>query len=129
MPKDKAYFTTKSYWHNSNPVEQPYYHWMNVGIKTKGNLNIFILAPVVMKGIHADCHTTKHKETDQFLRWNYGTHKSYQRVFGKYTDFFGAHRHEDGMARYGPPRRQSRKKIWIWGLSQQGMIWDVAYRQ
>ena len=38
LPKDKAYFTTTSFWYNGSPLEQPYYSWMNTGIKAKGNL-------------------------------------------------------------------------------------------
>jgi hypothetical protein len=32
LPGDKAYFTTRSYWYNQTPLEQPYYTWMNAGI-------------------------------------------------------------------------------------------------
>ena len=38
LPKDKAYFTTTSFWYNASGTEQPYYTWMNTGIKVKGNL-------------------------------------------------------------------------------------------
>ncbi|HUQ65209.1 MAG TPA: DUF5107 domain-containing protein, partial [Flavitalea sp.] len=38
LEKDKAYFTTSSSWFNSSPYEQPYYTWMNTGLKSKGNL-------------------------------------------------------------------------------------------
>ena len=38
LPTDKAYFTTNSFWYNSSPIEQPYYTWMNTGIKADGNL-------------------------------------------------------------------------------------------
>src|SRR5690606_12274753 len=32
LEKDKAYFTTRSFWFNSTGKEQPYYTWMNAGI-------------------------------------------------------------------------------------------------
>ena len=38
LPKDKAYFTTKSFWYNGTAESQPYYHWMNAGLKANGNL-------------------------------------------------------------------------------------------
>ncbi|MFZ1703758.1 MAG: DUF5107 domain-containing protein, partial [Saprospiraceae bacterium] len=38
LPGDKAYFTTSSFWFNSTELEQPYYTWMNTGIKAAGNL-------------------------------------------------------------------------------------------
>src|SRR5450759_1431661 len=40
LPPDKAYFTTRSFWHNATPLEQPYYTWMNTGIKAAGNLEL-----------------------------------------------------------------------------------------
>jgi hypothetical protein len=40
LPADKAFFTTQSWWYNAS-LEQPYYTWMNTGIKAKGNLNLF----------------------------------------------------------------------------------------
>ncbi len=29
LQPDKAYFTTRSWWHNGTPLEQSYYHWTN----------------------------------------------------------------------------------------------------
>ena len=34
LPKDKAYFTTTTTWHNSSSIDQPYYQWMNAGYPT-----------------------------------------------------------------------------------------------
>ena len=38
LPKDEACFNTRSYWYNTTPLEQPYYHWMNAGLKAAGDL-------------------------------------------------------------------------------------------
>src|SRR5690606_5560705 len=38
LPRDKAFFTTRSFWSNDTPLEQPYYTWMNVGMPSSGNL-------------------------------------------------------------------------------------------
>ena len=38
LPADQAGFSTRSFWHNGSGAEQPYYTWMNVGIKASGNL-------------------------------------------------------------------------------------------
>ena len=34
LPKDKAYFVTRYFWHNDTPLPQPYYSWMNLGRKS-----------------------------------------------------------------------------------------------
>jgi len=129
LPKDKAYFTTKSFWYNSNAMEEPYYHWMNTGIKVKGNLQYMYPGNHFLghQGEYGDWPINKQngKDVSFYENNNFGGYKSYH-VFGKYTDFFGAYWHDDdfGMARYGGHEDKAGKKIWIWGLSQQGMIWE-----
>ncbi|UOE51864.1 DUF5107 domain-containing protein [Mucilaginibacter sp. SMC90] len=129
LPADKAYFTTKSFWHNSTPLEQPYYHWMNTGIKTSGKLEYIFPGTKYLghQGEYADWPINKQngKDLSFYDNNNFGGYKSYH-VFGKYTDFFGAYWHNDdfGMARYGGHEDKAGKKIWIWGLSDQGMIWE-----
>lgn len=129
LPKDKAYFTTQSFWYNATPVEQPYYHWMNLGVKAKGNLEFVFPGTKYIghEGEYADwpVNKTNGKKINFYEENNFGGYKSYH-VFGKYTDFFGAYWHNDdaGMVRYGTYDDKSGKKIWIWGLSKQGMIWE-----
>jgi tetratricopeptide (TPR) repeat protein len=129
LPKDKAYFTTQSFWHNATALEQPYYSWMNTGIKAKGNLEFVYPGTHYLghEGEYNDWPVNKSngKKISFYEQNNFGTYKSYH-VFGTYTDFFGGYWHDDdyGMARYATHDDKAGKKIWIWGLSQQGMIWD-----
>jgi len=129
LPKDKAYITTSSFWFNASSYEQPYYTWMNTGIKAAGNLE-FVYPGKNYLGHDGEYHEWPiNKQNGRDLRFyennNFGGYKSYH-VFGKYTDFFGGYWHNDefGMARYSNHDDKAGKKIWIWGLSQQGMIWE-----
>ncbi|MBL7849939.1 MAG: DUF5107 domain-containing protein [Cyclobacteriaceae bacterium] len=129
LPKDKAYFTTRSFWSNTTPMEQPYYTWMNAGIKAAGNLEF------VYPGTHYLGHDGSYKSWPShesngrnlsfYEQNNFGPYKSYH-VFGKYTNFFGGFWHSEnfGMGRYAAHEEKAGKKIWVWGLSQQGMIWE-----
>ena len=129
LPKDKAYFTTRSFWSNTTSFEQPYYTWMNAGIPVAGNLEF------IYPGTHHlshdgesnawKIHPENGKDISFYDRNDFGPYKSYH-VFGKYTNFFGAYWHRDnfGMGRYAAHDEKAGKKIWIWGLSQQGMIWE-----
>lgn len=129
LPNDTAYFTTTSFWYNATPIEQPYYTWMNAGIKAKGNLQF------IYPGTHYLGHDGEYatwpmsqdngKDISFYENNNFGGYKSYH-VFGKYADFFGGYWHDEdfGMARYSTHDDKAGKKIWIWGLSQQGMIWE-----
>ncbi len=129
LPKDKAYLTTSSFWFNATQFEQPYYTWMNTGIKAAGNLEFVYPGKNYLghDGEHSDWPINQHNGRD--LRFyennNFDGYKSYH-VFGKYTDFFGGYWHDDefGMGRYSSHDDKPGKKIWIWGLSQQGMIWE-----
>ncbi|MEP7111594.1 MAG: DUF5107 domain-containing protein [Ferruginibacter sp.] len=129
LPKDKAYFTTSSFWFNSTSFEQPYYTWMNTGIKAAGNLEFIYPGKnyIGHEGEYSDWPINKQNGHDIsfYNNNNFGGPKSYH-VFGKYTDFFGGYWHDDdfGMGRYSGHDDKPGKKIWIWGLSQQGMIWE-----
>jgi tetratricopeptide (TPR) repeat protein len=129
LPKDKAYFTTSSFWFNATSFDQPYYSWMNTGIKAAGNLQFIYPGKNYLghEGEYSDWPINKQngKDISFYNNNNFGGYKSYH-VFGKYTDFFGAYWHDDefGMGRYSSHDDKPGKKVWIWGLSQQGMIWE-----
>ncbi len=129
LPKDKAYLTTRSFWYNPTPVEQAYYTWMNTGLKASGNLEFIYPGTHYLghEGEYNDWPINKQngKDISFYENNDFGGYKSYH-VFGKYTDFFGAYWHQDefGMGRYSTHDDKAGKKIWIWGLSEQGMIWD-----
>jgi Tfp pilus assembly protein PilF len=128
LPPDKAWFTTASLWHNQTPLEQPYYTWMNAGLKAAGNLQF------VYPGTHRIGHggevgpwplDAKGRDLSFYERNDFGPAKSYH-VLGRESDFWGAFWHDDdfGMGRWSPRDEKLGKKIWIWGLSRQGMIWE-----
>lgn len=129
LPKDKAYFTTRSFWHNSTSLEQPYYTWMNAGIKADGDLQFIYPGNKYLghDGEYGEWPINKvnGKDISYYKNNNFGQYKSYH-VFGQRTNFFGGYWHDEdfGMGRYAEYADKPGKKIWIWGLSQQGMIWE-----
>jgi tetratricopeptide (TPR) repeat protein len=129
LPKDKAYFTTRSIWYNHTPISQPYYHWMNLGMPSKGGLEFIFPGThyIGHEGEYADwpVNRSNGKRINFYEQNDFGGYKSYH-VMGKLTHFFGAYYHDDdnGMVRYGTYDDKAGKKIWIWGLSRQGMIWE-----
>ncbi len=129
LPKDKALFSTASFWYNTTAMEQPYYHWMNAGLKAGQDLEFIYPGNRYLghAGEYADwpINKTNGKDISWYKNNDFGGYKSYH-VFGKYTEFSGAYWHKDGMGmvRYGTHDDKAGKKIWIWGLSRQGMIWE-----
>jgi len=129
LPKDKAYFTTHSFWYNGTDIEQPYYHWMNAGLPVKGNLEFLYPGTKYIghDGEYAEWPVNKEngKKINFYKENNFGGYKSYH-VFGTYSHFAGAYYHDYdfGTIRYGSRDGKAGKKLWIWGLSRQGMIWE-----
>jgi tetratricopeptide (TPR) repeat protein len=129
LPRDKAYFITRSFWYNSTPIDQPYYHWLNGGYKAGGNLEFIYPGTryIGHAGEYADwpVNSSNGKNISFYESNDFGGYKSYH-VFGKLTNFSGGYWHDDefGVVRYGSYDDKAGKKIWIWGLSGQGMIWE-----
>jgi tetratricopeptide (TPR) repeat protein len=128
VPPDKAYFTTTSLWHNATPLEQPYYTWMNAGIKAAGNLE-FVYPGTHYIGHGGEASSWPVDDEGRNLAFyeknDFGPAKSYH-VLGREADFFAGYWHDEdfGMGRYSLRDEKIGKKIWIWGLSRQGMIWE-----
>ena len=128
IPKDKAYFITRSVWDNPTEQEQSYYHWMNLGVKTAGNLEYIFPGTYHLghEGNHSPWPVDEQRRKISFYENNnFGSYKSYH-VFGETTGFYGAYWHNDdfGFVHYSPYDEKPGKKVWIWGLSDQGMIWE-----
>ncbi|MCX6925472.1 MAG: DUF5107 domain-containing protein, partial [Verrucomicrobia bacterium] len=129
LPPDQACFSTRSFWHNASPVDQPYYTWMNVGIKSTGNLQ-FVHPGTHYIGHDGSVHDWPINPKDgRDLAWyehnDFGGPKSYH-VLGRLAEFFGGYWHDEdfGMAHCAAYGDKPGRKIWIWGLSRQGMIWE-----
>ncbi len=128
LPKDKAYFETNLLWHNSTGISQSYYHWMNGAARAADDLKFFF------PGHHYISHSgvpypwsidEKGHNISVYKENNFGTYKSYH-VLGEYTDFWGGYYFNDkfGFGHWSNYTDKPGKKIWIWGLSRQGMIWE-----
>ncbi|MGZ3754399.1 MAG: DUF5107 domain-containing protein [Mucilaginibacter sp.] len=128
LPVNSACFTTRCSWYNNSGLEQSYYQWTNVGIKVSGNLEY--INPGHQRIGH-DGQVLKwpvdenNREISFYDKNNFGEYKSYH-VFGSYADFWGCYWHNDnfGLGHSSAYDEKPGKKIWIWGLSRYGMIWE-----
>ena len=129
LPADQAVFTTRSLWHNGSGADQPYYTWMNVGIKAAGNLQFVNPGTCYIDHDGRTFDWPINRQNGRDLSWyeqnNFGSYKSYH-VMGRFSEFFGGYWHDDdfGMARCSTYGDKPGRKIWIWGLSREGMIWE-----
>ncbi len=127
LEKDKAFFETRTAWVNMTALPNTYYHWMNAAAKADGNLHF------IYPGDHYIGHGgevgTWPVENGRDLSWyennNFGGPKSYH-VLNAYANFFGGYwlRDHFGFGHMATYDDKPGKKLWIWGLSRQGMIWE-----
>ncbi len=127
LPPDKAYFTTRSVWDNPTVLDQSGYHWTNLGIKTEGNLEYQFPGNKYIGHdgkSYAWPKDDKGRDLQFYENNNFGSYKSYH-VLGELTNFYGGFWHKDnfGFGHYATYDDKPGKKIWIWGLSDQGMNW------
>lgn len=128
LPKDKAYFTTRTTWHNSSSIEQPYYQWMNAAYQAAGNAQ-FCYPGTNYIGHDGSLHSFPLDEQGRDISWyeknNFGPSKSYH-VLGKFSDFHGAywHDYDYGSIHHASYDSKLGMKIFLWGLSREGGIWE-----
>lgn len=128
LPKDKAYFTTTTTWHNSSTIDQPYYHWMNAGYPAAGNTE-FCYPGTNYIGHGGELHSFPLDEQGRDISWyennDFGNSKSYH-IVGKYNDFYGAywHDYDFGSVHHADYDEKLGMKIFLWGLSREGGIWE-----
>lgn len=127
LPKDKAYFTTTTTWHNSSSIDQPYYQWMNAGYPAAGNVE-FCYPGTNYIGHGGELHSFPLDEQGRDISWyeknDFGNSKSYH-IVGKYNDFYGAYWHDNdfGSIHHADYDEKLGMKIFLWGLSREGGIW------
>ncbi|NKI27862.1 DUF5107 domain-containing protein [Arenibacter sp. 6A1] len=124
---DKAYFETIATWANTSEVPVTYYHWMNAAAKADGDLEFIYPGNkrIGHGGELGDWPLDSGRDISKYENNNFGIYKSYH-IIDSYADYFGGYWHEDdfGFGHYASYEDKPGKKIWIWGLSDQGMIWE-----
>lgn len=127
LPKDSAYFKTTSSWFNKTPLPVTYYHWMNAAAKADGDLQFIYPGNkwIGHDGEFGEWPVQNGRNISFYKKNNFGNYKSYH-VINSYSDFMGGYWHDDdfGFGHLSDYDEKPGKKIWIWGLSGQGMIWE-----
>lgn len=128
VEKDKAYFSTRSFWFNSTGYEQPYYTWMNAGIPVGEGLKF------LYPGSHYIGHDgesvswpedSSGRDLSYYDQNKFGGSKSYH-VLGTPDRYFGAmwEKEDFGMIHYSNREDKLGKKIFLWAQSEEGRIWE-----
>ncbi len=130
VPPDKAYFETRAFWYNPTPLHQSYYAWMNGAVRTGDDLQYIFpgkyhIAHNFAEPLRPWPVNSEGRDLSFYRNNDFGSYKSYFTV-GEYTEFFGGYWHDShfGFGHWARYDDMPGRKIWIWGLSRQGMIWE-----
>jgi len=127
LPKNSAYFKTRAVWFNQTSLPVTYYHWMNASAKAGGDLEFIYPGNkwIGHKGKSGSWPEENGRNISFYKQNNFGRYKSYH-VLNSYSDYMGGYWHKDdfGFGHLSDYDDKPGKKIWIWGLSDQGMIWE-----
>ena len=129
LPVDKAWFTTTSFYHNATGLFQPYYNWVNTGVKARKDLHL------TYPGTHIITHSgtavpwpidqERNKDLSIWRENDFIGSKSYH-IVGSSKPYFGAYWENDdfGVLHYSSRDQKVGKKMFSWALSDQGDIWE-----
>lgn len=128
LEKDKAYFTTQTKWYNPSPISQPYYHWMNAGYNQTDDMEFYFPGN---RSIGHDGSVAPWPVDDQgrnlsrYAQNNFGSAKSYH-ITGDVASYYATYwpEKEFGSAHHSDFDDKLGMKIFLWGLSDEGMIWE-----
>ncbi len=127
LQKDKAYVETKSSFFNTNQLPVSAYHFSNAAAKSAGNLEFIFPGNhyIGHDGLAGNWPVENNRNIAFYDNNNFGGYKSYH-VLNGYASFMGGYWHNDNFG-FGNIRDYGTmpgKKLWIWGLSEEGMIWE-----
>src|SRR5579872_1711928 len=116
LEKDKAYFTTRAFWHNKTGEDQPYYSWMNLAVKADDDLEF--IEPGTNHLFHDGKsyewpYDKEHNRNISFYKQNdFGGSQSYH-ITGVYSKYWGGYWHDSdyGMIHYAAREDKIGKKV------------------
>ncbi len=127
LPHDKAFFITRSFWHNGSSEVKPYYTWMNAAVKAAADLE-FIYPGKAWIGHSGDGHPWPEEggvDLSEYTNNAFDGAKSYH-VMNRYDRYFGAYyrNSDEGMIHYAERDEKPGRKLFLWALSDNGAIWE-----
>lgn len=130
VPPDKAFFETRAFWYNPSSLNQSYYVWTNGAVRVSDDLQYtfpgqFRIGHDYSVPLGGWPEDNLGRDLSWYRNNNFGSYKSYFTV-GEYEDWFGGYWHDSdfGFGHWARYDDVPGHKVWIWGLSSQGMIWE-----
>lgn len=128
LPKDKAWFSTTTNYHNTTLLLQPYYQWHNAAFQADGDLE-YCFPGNFSIGHGGEASSWPIDEEGWNLSWYknnaFGGSKS-DMIMGSTKGYFAAywHAHDFGSGHYAEYGDKPGRKIFSWAQSRSGGIWE-----
>lgn len=128
LSPENSYFQTKTFWFNSSPFFQSYYHWNNCAVKSARNLHFYFPGNYWI-GHNGLSHPWPVDENGIDRSWYKNSDKggsSSNHVWGSIDNYFVSFYEDENFgsghwsASYGEPG----KKIFQWSHAPNGQIWE-----
>lgn len=128
VPKDKAWFSTTTSYHNTTSLEQPYYQWHNAAYQADGDLEYCFPGDFsIGHGGEASSWPINNEGRDRSWYKNnaFGGSKS-DHITGSTKGYFAAywHAHDFGSGHYVTYGDKLGRKIFSWSQARSGGIWE-----
>jgi len=130
LPADRACFETRAQWYNPSPLHQSYYAWMNSAVRASDDLQYsmpgrFRIGHDYSVPLRSWPVDGEGRDLSLYGNNDFGSYKSYFTI-GEYEHFFGGYWKDSafGFGHYALYDDMPGRKVWIWGLSPQGAIWE-----
>ncbi len=128
LPKDKAWFSTTTTYHNTTPLIQPYYQWHNAAFQAAEDLEYCFPGDISL-GHGGEASSWPIDKEGRNLSWYknnaFGGAKS-DMIMGSTKGYFAAYWHDNdfGSGHYAAYGDKSGRKIFTWSQSRSGGIWE-----
>ncbi len=128
VPKDKAYFETRTFWNNPTPLPQSYYNWMTGAAVVTDDLEFYYPGnqEIGHGGEHGLWPVDREGHNIALYRNNnFGSSKSYH-VVGEFNNYMGGYYHNSrfGFGHWALYEEMPGSKLWLWSLARDGGIWE-----
>ena len=127
LPKDGVWVRTRSFWHNSSGIYQPYYSWANSGVEVTDDMKLLYPSSysIAHDGkVFAYPIDEQGRDLSEYFQQGFGLDKSYH-PGGSHKNWFGVYWPESGsgMLHYALRDEKLGRKYFSWTQSGQGEIW------
>ena len=129
LPRDAAFFRTRSRWFNPTPFRQSYYSWMTAALPTADDLEYIAPGRYWIEHDYGRALDTwpvdrQGRDLSKYRNNAFGPSKSYFTV-GELAEASGAYYRKDdhGFGHWARFDDMPGRKIWIWDLARAGAIW------